>query len=97
MGRGFSHDVSALDSSGVLTPEARQCHFSAACSACVALLTSCEISALFLRRGMIAVARLFRGKGFSLDHVISPRVCRRGLQHSKFVQYITMSTEPAFV
>jgi hypothetical protein len=29
VGRGFSHDVSALDSSGVLTPEARNCHFSA--------------------------------------------------------------------
>jgi hypothetical protein len=34
VGRGFSHDVSALDSSGVLTPEARKCHFSAACEAC---------------------------------------------------------------
>jgi hypothetical protein len=33
VGRGFSHDVSELDSSGVLTPEARTCHFSAACSA----------------------------------------------------------------
>jgi hypothetical protein len=35
VGRGFSHDVGALDSSGVLTPEARKCHFSAACSACL--------------------------------------------------------------
>jgi hypothetical protein len=34
VGRGFSHDASALDSSGVLTPEARKCHFSAACEAC---------------------------------------------------------------
>jgi hypothetical protein len=33
VGRGFSHDVSALDSSGVLTPEGRQCHFFAACEA----------------------------------------------------------------
>jgi hypothetical protein len=33
VGRGFSHDVSALDSSGVLTPEARKCHFSSACEA----------------------------------------------------------------
>jgi hypothetical protein len=33
VGRGFSHDASALDSSGVLTPEARKCHFSVACSA----------------------------------------------------------------
>jgi len=32
VGRGFSHDVSALDSSGVLTPEAGKCHFSATCS-----------------------------------------------------------------
>ena len=31
MGRGFSHDVSALDYSGVLTPDAPKCHFSAAC------------------------------------------------------------------
>jgi len=30
VGRGFSHDVSALDSSGVLTPEARKRHFSTA-------------------------------------------------------------------
>jgi hypothetical protein len=37
VGRGFSHDVSALDSSGVLTPEARKCHFSAAYSACLHL------------------------------------------------------------
>jgi hypothetical protein len=28
VGRGFSHDVCALDSSGVLTPEARKCHCS---------------------------------------------------------------------
>jgi hypothetical protein len=34
VGRGFSHDVSALDLSGVLTPEARKWHFSAACEAC---------------------------------------------------------------
>ena len=34
MGRGLSHDVSALDSSGVLTPEACKCHFSAVCEAC---------------------------------------------------------------
>jgi hypothetical protein len=27
VGRGFSHDVSALDSSGVLTPEARNAIF----------------------------------------------------------------------
>jgi hypothetical protein len=27
VGRGFSHDVSALDSSGVLTPEARKWYF----------------------------------------------------------------------
>jgi hypothetical protein len=33
VGRGFSHDVSAFDSSGVLTPEARECHFSVACEA----------------------------------------------------------------
>ena len=31
VGRGFSHDISALDSPGVLTPEARESHFSAAC------------------------------------------------------------------
>jgi hypothetical protein len=37
VGRGFSHDVSALDSLGVLTPEARRCHFPAACSACLVL------------------------------------------------------------
>jgi hypothetical protein len=35
VGRGFSHDVRALDSSGVLTPEARKWHFSVACSACL--------------------------------------------------------------
>jgi hypothetical protein len=33
VGRGFSHDVNALDSSGVLTPEARKYHFSSAFSA----------------------------------------------------------------
>jgi hypothetical protein len=33
VGRGFSHDVSALVSLGVLTPEARECHFSAIFSA----------------------------------------------------------------
>ena len=37
VGRGFSHDVSALDSSGVLTPEAGKSHFSAAGSACLVL------------------------------------------------------------
>ncbi len=30
VGRGFGHNVSALNSSGVLTPEARKCHFPAA-------------------------------------------------------------------
>jgi hypothetical protein len=37
VGRGFSHDVSELDSSGVLTPEGRKCHFSADCEACLHL------------------------------------------------------------
>ena len=34
VGRGFSHDVNALDSSGVFTPEARKYHFSSTGSAC---------------------------------------------------------------
>jgi hypothetical protein len=42
VGRGFSHDVSALDSSGVLTPEARKCHFSAACKAALMMQVSCR-------------------------------------------------------
>ena len=37
VGRGFSHDVSALNSSGVLTPEARKSHLSAAWTARVGL------------------------------------------------------------
>jgi hypothetical protein len=48
VGRGFSHDVSALDSSGVLTPEARKCHFSAGCSAC--LLLNCIVTQTKVKR-----------------------------------------------
>ena len=33
VGRGFSHDVSAMESLGVLTPEARNRDFSIACLA----------------------------------------------------------------
>jgi len=37
LGRGFSHDVKALHSPGVLTPEARKYHLSAAHEACLFL------------------------------------------------------------
>ena len=38
------------------------------------LLTSCEKSLLYFWGVVVAVARLFRGEGFPLDHAINPRV-----------------------
>ena len=40
----------------------------------MALLASFEMSLLFHCDGTVAVARLFRGEGFPLDHSINPRV-----------------------
>ena len=43
VGRAFRHDIRALISSGVLTPEGLDSHFSAACSACVIFADAAEV------------------------------------------------------
>jgi hypothetical protein len=68
VGRGFSHDVSALDSSEVLTPEARKCHFSAACEACLHL-NFAALAKFTPKQAEQAAERVgrFVGRGFSHD------------------------------